>query len=88
MIISSCSTVRKPIEQQPKQANAYLTMLKSLDWGNDTCYVDGTYFLYFGEGAQALAEKVFGSSIRPGVTFTPQELSRKQIVPLLMEAMK
>ena len=41
MIVSSCSTVRKPIEQQPKQANAYLTMLKSLDWGNDTCYVYG-----------------------------------------------
>lgn len=54
----------------------------------DVSGVDGTYFLYFGEGAQALAEKVFGSSVRPGLTFTPQELSRKQIVPLLIEAIK
>ena len=54
----------------------------------DVQNVDGTYFLYYGEGTQALAEKIFGPSLRPGVTFTPQELSRKQIVPLLTEAMK
>ena len=41
MIISSCSTVRKPIEQQPQQGKAYRALLKSLDWGNDTCYVYG-----------------------------------------------
>ena len=40
-IISSCSTVSKTIEQQPKQGKAYLTLLKSLNWGNDTCYVYG-----------------------------------------------
>lgn len=54
----------------------------------DVSKVNGTYFLYCGEGAQALAEKIFGPSIRKGVTFTQQELSRKQIVPLLNEAMK
>lgn len=43
----------------------------------------GTYFIYYGEGAQAVAEAVFGPSVRKGVTFTEQELSRKQIVPLL-----
>ena len=41
IIVSSCSTVRKSIEQQPKRGSAYLTVLKSLDWGNDTCYVYG-----------------------------------------------
>jgi manganese-dependent inorganic pyrophosphatase len=41
MIISSCSTIPKPIEQQPQQRKAYRALLKSLDWGNDTGYVYG-----------------------------------------------
>lgn len=39
---------------------------------------DGTYFIYYGEGTQAVAEAIFGSSLRPGVTFTKEKLSRKQ----------
>ena len=54
----------------------------------DVPMVTGTYFLYFGEGAKAVAEKIFGPSLREGVTFTEQELSRKQIVPHLIEALK
>ena len=42
-----------------------------------------TYFIYYGEGAQGVAETIFGPSLRAGVTFTEQELSRKQIVPLI-----
>ena len=45
----------------------------------------GTYFIYYGEGAQAVAETIFGPSVREGVTFTYQELSRKQIVPLIKD---
>lgn len=54
----------------------------------DVSKVAGTYFLYFGEGAKAVAESVFGLSLREGITYTDQELSRKQIVPLLMEVIK
>lgn len=47
-------------------------------------YVEGgTYFIYYGEGAKAAAEAVFGSSLREGVCFTEENLSRKQIVPRL-----
>ena len=53
----------------------------------DVSKVDGTYFIYYGEGAHAVAEAVFGPSIRKGVTFTKQELSRKQIVPLIKEVL-
>jgi manganese-dependent inorganic pyrophosphatase len=49
---------------------------------------DGTYFIYYGEGAQAVAEAIFGPSIRQGVTFTEQEFSRKQIVPLINDVLK
>ena len=54
----------------------------------DVSKVNGTYFIYYGEGAQAVAEAVFGPSIREGVTFTEQELSRKQIVPLINNVLK
>ena len=46
---------------------------------------DGLYFIYYGEGTQAIAEAIFGPSLRPGVCYTPDELSRKQIVPLITE---
>ena len=55
---------------------------------HDVSKVDGTYFLYFGEGARALAEEIFGASVREGITFTKQELSRKQIVPLINNVLK
>jgi manganese-dependent inorganic pyrophosphatase len=53
----------------------------------DVQKVDGTYFIYYGEGAKAVAEAVFGASVREGVTFTEKELSRKQIVPLLNQVL-
>ena len=55
----------------------------------DTPYVDnGLYFIYYGEGAQAVAEAIFGASLRPGVTYTKEHLSRKQIVPKIMEILQ
>ena len=54
----------------------------------DVSKVDGTYFLYSGEGARALAEEIFGVSVREGITFTKQELSRKQSVPLINNVLK
>ena len=47
--------------------------------------VNGLYFLYYGEGARAVAEAIFGPSLREGVCYTPDNYSRKQIVPLLTE---
>ena len=49
---------------------------------------DGLYFIYYGEGAKAVAETLFGPSIREGVTYTKEALSRKQIVPLITEIMQ
>ncbi len=55
----------------------------------DTPYVeDGLYFIYYGEGAQAVAETIFGSSLREGVIHSKEHLSRKQIVPLIMEILQ
>ena len=55
----------------------------------DTPYVeDGLYFIYDGEGAQAVAEAIFGPSLRPGVTYSKEHLSRKQIVPKIMEILQ
>jgi len=42
---------------------------------------DGTYFIYYGEGTKEVAEAIFGVSLREGVCYTKEELSRKQIVP-------
>ena len=49
---------------------------------------DGLYFIYYGEGAQAIAEAVFGPSLREGVTYTKENLSRKQIVPRIIEKLQ
>ena len=48
---------------------------------------DGTYFIYFGEDSQRVAEAVFGTSLREGVCFTTENLSRKQIVPRITEVL-
>lgn len=49
---------------------------------------EGTYFIYFGEGTKDLAESIFGASLREGVTYSKDKLSRKQIVPLITEKLK
>ena len=49
---------------------------------------DGIYFIYYGEGAQAVAEAIFGPSVREGVIYSKEILSRKQIVPIIMEIMQ
>jgi manganese-dependent inorganic pyrophosphatase len=49
---------------------------------------EGTYFIYYGEGMKALAESIFGTSLRDGVTYSKENLSRKQIVPLITEKLK
>ena len=55
----------------------------------DTPFVeDGIYFIYFGEGSQAVAEAIFGPSLREGVTFSKEKLSRKQIVPRIIEILQ
>ena len=51
-------------------------------------YVEnGTYFIYYGEGAKQVAEGVFGPSLREGVCYTSEKLSRKQIVPRITEVL-
>lgn len=49
---------------------------------------EGQYFLYYGEGAQEIAESIFGPSLRKGVTYTTERKSRKQIVPLITEILQ
>ncbi len=48
----------------------------------------GTYFIYYGEGTQAMAEAIFGPSLREGVCYTDKNMSRKQIVPLITAVLK
>lgn len=48
----------------------------------------GTYFLYCGEGTKDMAETMFGTSLREGVCFTLDQLSRKQIVPRMTKIPK
>ena len=56
----------------------------------DIPYVNGvTYFIYYGEGAQRIAEATVGQSIREGVTYSPRNLSRKtHIVPPITQQLK
>ena len=44
---------------------------------------DGTYLIYYGEGAQAIFETIYGPSIDKGVIYSKEKVSRKQIVPKL-----
>ncbi len=46
---------------------------------------DGLYFLYYGNGAQAVAEAIFGPSLRESLCHSSENMSRKQIVPLITE---
>ena len=49
----------------------------------------GTYILYAGEGAQAVAEKAFGPSLRDGVIHSEENLGRKtHVVPMITEALR
>lgn len=48
---------------------------------------DGFYFIYCGEGAKGVAEAVIGASLREGVCYTKEALSRKQIVPLITKVL-
>ena len=51
-------------------------------------YVEGgTYFIYYGEGTKNVAEAVFGASLREGVCFITENLSRKQIVPRITKVL-
>ncbi len=45
----------------------------------------GLYFIYYGEGTKAIAEAIFGPSISEGITYTTDNLSRKQIVPIIQQ---
>lgn len=49
---------------------------------------EGTYFIYYGEGTKDVAEKIFGTSLREGVAYTKDNLSRKQIVPKITDLLK
>ena len=48
---------------------------------------EGTYFIYYGEGGKEAAEAVFGASLREGVCYTIENLSRKQIVPRITKVL-
>ena len=46
----------------------------------------GTYILYYGEGAREVAESAIGPSLREGVCYSKERLSRKtQFVPMITE---
>ena len=45
------------------------------------------YFIYYGEGTKEMAEAIFGASLRDGVCYTTENLSRKQIVPRMIEVL-
>jgi len=45
----------------------------------------GTYFIYYGQGTQDIAEAIFGASLRLGVTYTSENQSRKRIVSRIQE---
>ena len=49
---------------------------------------EGTYFIYYGEGTKTIAETIFGTSLREGITYTKENLVRKQIVPKITELLK
>ena len=49
---------------------------------------DGTYIIYYGAGAQAIAETIYGPSLREGVIYSKEKVSRKQIVPKLQEILE
>ncbi len=49
---------------------------------------DGTYFIYYGEGAQAIAEAIFGPSLSEGVTYSQEKIGRKVIVSKLTEILQ
>ena len=52
-------------------------------------YTDaGTYFIYYGEGAQAIAEAIIGPSLRPGVTYSEVKVSRREIVSKITEILQ
>ena len=46
---------------------------------------DGTYFIYCGQGAQAVADSIIGPSISEGVAYSKEKIGRKQIVSLITE---
>lgn len=48
---------------------------------------DGFYFIYCGAGAKGVAEAAIGASLREGVCYTKEGLSRKQIVPLITKVL-
>ena len=49
---------------------------------------DGIYFIYYGAGTKEIAETIFGASLREGVIYSSEELSRKQIVPKIQNILK
>ena len=49
---------------------------------------DGTYIIYYGEGTRAIAETMYGQSLREGVIYSKEKVSRKQIVPKLTELLQ
>lgn len=47
---------------------------------------EGTYVLYYGEGARELTEQLYGPSLRDGVCYSEERLSRKsQFVPAITD---
>lgn len=65
-------------------------LVPNTDTGSEaSLYVtEGTYFIYYGEGTKTIAETIFGTSLREGVTYTKDKLSRKQIVPKITDLLK
>ena len=48
-------------------------------------FKNGTYLLYYGNGARELAEAIFGPSLREGVTYSEEGIGRKIIVERMTE---
>ena len=55
----------------------------------DDLYVDdGTYLLYFGTGTQAISEELYGPSLREGLIYSKEKISRKPFVAKLKEILE
>ena len=49
---------------------------------------DGFYLVYFGEGTKEVAESIFGESVRENACYASDDMSRKQIIPLITDLLQ
>lgn len=50
--------------------------------------LDGSYFIYYGEGAKDVAEIIFETSLREGVIYIRASISRRNLIPLIQDELE